>query len=169
MAEKKKAAKKQAAKRKAPAKKAAKKKASKKADLKTKPTVKSVSAFINDVENETRKRDAKTLLAAMKKITGEKPKLWGPTIIGFGTYHYKYESGREGDMLAVGFSPRKANMVLYVLGSLKGNEPLLKKLGPYKRGSSCLYVNKLEDVDMKVLERIIKKSYTQTLKNWPAE
>ena len=136
-----------------------------KAKLKTKPTIKSVTAFISNVENETRKSDAKVLLAMMKKITGEKPKMWGPTIIGFGQYHYKYESGREGDMLAVGFSPRKANMVLYVLGSL-GDEPLLNKLGKYKRGKSCLYVNKLDGVDMKILEKIVKKSYKTTKKKW---
>ncbi len=137
-----------------------------KAENKTKPTRVSVTAFINAVENETRRRDAKTLLAMMKKITGEKPKMWGPTIIGFGEYHYKYASGREGDMLLVGFSPRKANMVLYVMGSIAENDPLRKKLGKYKTGRSCLYVNKLEDVDPKVLEKIIEKSYKTTKKNW---
>jgi len=133
-----------------------------KADLKTKPTKVSVTTFINSVENEPRKRDAKTLLALMKKITGEKPTMWGPTIVGFGNYHYKYESGREGDMLTVGFSPRKANMVMYVMGSIPEDDPLRKKLGKYKTGKSCLYVNKLEDVDVKVLEKIIKKSYDET-------
>jgi len=133
-----------------------------KADLKTKPTALSVTGFINGVENDARKRDAKTLLAMMKKITGEKPKMWGPTIVGFGEYHYKYESGREGDMLNVGFSPRNANMVLYVMGSIPEDDPLRKKLGKYKTGKSCLYVNKLEDVDASVLEKIIKKSYDAT-------
>lgn len=161
------AARKKAVERKAPAKKTAKKK-SKKVDLKTKPTVQSVTAFIESVENEQRRSDAKTLLATMKKITGKQPKMWGPTIIGFDTYHYRYESGREGDMLAVGFSPRKANMVLYVLGSLDVNDPLLAKLGKYKRGSSCLYVNKLADVDEKVLNKIIEKSYKTTKKKWGA-
>ncbi len=87
-------------------------------------------------------------------------------MIGFGTYHYKYESGREGDMLAVGFSPRKANMVLYVLGSLGEDEPLLKKLGPYKNGRSCLYVNALDKVDLGVLEKIVAKSYKATKTQW---
>lgn len=161
-----------AAKRKAPAKnKTAKKNtpakmAGKKADLKTKPTVANVSAFIAGVENETRRKDAKTLLAMMKKVTGEKPKMWGPSIIGFGTYHYKYDSGREGDMLAVGFSPRKANMVLYVLGSLGDKEPLLEKLGPYKNGKSCLYVSALDKVDLSVLEKIVSKSYKTTKAKW---
>lgn len=139
-----------------------------KTDNKTKPTKVSVTAFINGVENETRRRDAKTLLAMMKKITGEKAKMWGPSIIGFGQYHYKYESGREGDMLLVGFSPRKANLVLYVLGSIAENDPLRKKLGKYKNGRSCLYVNKLDDVDLKVLEKLIEKSYKTTKKNWNA-
>ncbi len=149
-------------------KKTVKKPSKKKADLKTKPTGQSVTAFINSVENETRRRDAKTVLAMMKKITGEKPKMWGPTIIGFGEYHYKYESGREGDMLNVGFSPRKANLVLYVLGSLGDDESLLQKLGKYKTGRACLYVNKLEDVDVKVLEKMIKKSYDATKRKYRA-
>ena len=159
-----------AVKRKNPARKAAtkttKKKAPKKADLKTKPTSRSVAAFIEGVDNETRRKDAKSLLAMMKKATGEKPKMWGPSIIGFGEYHYKYESGREGDMLAVGFSPRKANMVLYVLGSLGADEPLLKKLGPYKHGKSCLYVTSLDKVDTSVLEKIVAKSYKATKAKW---
>ena len=135
---------------------------------KTKPTKVSVTAFINAVENDTRRRDAKTILAMMKKITGEKSTMWGASIIGFGKYHYKYASGREGDSLLVGFSPRKANMVLYVLGSIYENDPLLKKLGKFKTGRSCLYINKLEDVDLKTLEKLIEKSYKTTKKNWNA-
>ncbi len=135
---------------------------------KTKAAKASVTAFINAVENEIRRRDAKTLLAMMKKVTGETPKMWGPSIIGFGAYHYKYESGREGDMCLVGFSPRKANSVLYVLDSCASDEPLLKKLGKHKRGVGCLYINKLEDVDLGVLEKIIAKSYRDTKKKWAA-
>jgi hypothetical protein len=168
MTEKRKAAAKKpkpAAKKKAPAKKAAPK-ASKSADLKTKPTGVNVDAFIAAVENDTRRRDAKTLLSMMKKITGEKPVMWGPTMIGFGSCHYKYESGHEGDMFAVGFSPRKANMVLYVLGSTGEGEPLLKKLGPHKHGKSCLYVTDLSKVDLGVLEQIVEKSYKATKTKW---
>jgi Domain of unknown function (DU1801) len=139
-----------------------------KAENKTRPEKASVAAFINAVENETRKSDAKTILTMMKKVTGEKPVMWGPSIIGFGQYHYKYESGREGDSLNVGFSPRKANMVLYVLGSLKDDDPLLSKLGKHKRGRACLYINKLEDVDVKILEKIVGKSYKATKKRWAA-
>lgn len=158
-----------ATKKKAVARKAAQKtakKAAKKTEVKTKPTAASVTSFINAVENDTRRKDAKTLLAMMKKVTGEKAKMWGPSMIGFGEYHYKYESGREGDMLAVGFSPRKANMVLYVLGSLGEDEPLLKKLGPYKHGKSCLYVSSLDKVDTDVLEKIVAKSYKATKRKW---
>lgn len=159
-----------AAKKKAPAKTTAKKTAKKSvksgADNKTRPTEANVAAFIEAVESDTRRRDAKTLLAMMKKVTGETPRMWGPSIIGFGEYHYKYESGREGDMLAVGFSPRKANMVLYVLGSLGEDEPLLEKLGPYKNGKSCLYVTDLAKIDLAVLEKIVAKSYKATKAKW---
>ncbi len=134
-----------------------------KSDMKTKPNSKSVTAFINSVENETRKRDAKTLLAMMKRITGEKPTMWGPSIIGFGKYHYVYESGREGDMPIIGFSPRKASMSLYVLGSVR-DDSLFEKLGKHKRSVACLYVNKLDDIDLAVLEKIIAKSYKATQK-----
>jgi len=147
-------------------KKTAKKKAKAASDMVTVPTKASVAKFIDAVENETRRKDAKTLLAMMKKITCDKAVMWGPSIIGFGTYHYKYESGREGDFMLVGFSPRKANMVLYVLGSLKDDDPLLGKLGKFRRGRSCLYVNKLDDVDHGVLEKVIKKSYDTTKKYW---
>ncbi len=139
-----------------------------KAENKTKPEKTSVTAFIASVENDTRRRDAKTILALMKKLTGDKPKMWGPSIIGFGEYHYVYESGREGDTLNVGFSPRKANTVLYVLGSLKEDDPLFAKLGKFKRGSACLYINRLEDIDIKTLEKIITKSYMATQKKWGA-
>jgi Domain of unknown function (DU1801) len=139
-----------------------------KAENKTKPEKASVAAFINAVENETRKRDAKVILAMMKKVTGEKPVMWGPSIIGFGRHRYKYESGREGDGLDVGFSPRKASMVLYVMGSIPADDPLRKKLGKYKTGRSCLYINKLEDVDEKVLIKIIEKSYKATKQKWGA-
>jgi len=135
---------------------------------KTRPEKASVAAFINAVENETRKSDAKVILALMKKVTSKKPVMWGASIVGFGQYHYKYESGREGDSLNVGFSPRKANMVLYVLGSLKDDDPLLSRLGKHKTGRSCLYINKLEDINEKVLIKIIDKSYKATKKRWGA-
>ncbi|MEM8771037.1 MAG: DUF1801 domain-containing protein [Pseudomonadota bacterium] len=158
-----------AAKKTAAKKKTAKKTVKKTTDAVTVPNKASVAAFIDAVEDPQRKKDAKTLLAMMKKVTGEKPVMWGPSIIGFGKYHYKYESGREGDMLLVGFSPRKANSVLYVLGSLEDDEPLLAKLGKYKRGRACLYVNKLDDVDAGVLEKLVAKSYKNTAVKWGAK
>ncbi len=137
-----------------------------KSENKTRPTQNSVTAFINAVDHETRKKDAKTALALFKKVPGENPKIWGPSIIGFGEYHYKYESGREGDMLAVGFSPRKANMVMYVMGMIDDDDPLLAKLGKFKTGKACLYVSKFDDIDLKILEKIIDKSYKQTKKKY---
>ncbi len=137
-----------------------------KATNKTLPTKQSVSDFLKTVENVDRLRDAKTLLAIFKKITGKKATMWGPSIIGFGQYHYVYESGREGDMLIVGFSPRKANMVLYVLGSINDDDPLLEKLGTYKTGRACLYIKKLEDVNLPILEQIIEKSFAKTIEKW---
>ncbi len=142
-----------AAKKASPAKAAAKN-----AENKTRPTKADVSAFIDAVENETRRKDAKTLLAMMKKITGEQPKMWGPTIVGFGSYHYKHESGREGDMPIVGFSPRGAASVLYVASGDPGTDGLYRKLGKHSMGKSCLYIKRLDDVDMSVLEQIVSKS-----------
>ncbi len=150
------------------ASKAAKKTAKRNDNVVTVPHAASVTAFIDAVENDTRKQDAKTAVALFKKATGEKPKMWGPSIIGFGEYHYKYESGREGDMCNVGFSPRKANMVMYVMGTLGEDEPLLKKLGKYKMGKACLYVNKFDDIDLAVLEKMIAKSYKATKKKYGA-
>jgi len=134
---------------------------------KTKPTRASVTKFLNAVENERRRKDAKHLLGIMKEITGDKPVMWGDSIVGFGAYHYRYESGREGDMLLVGFSPRKANLVLYVLGCIDDDDPLLEKLGKYKRGRACLYLKTLDDVDEATLKKLIKKSYDKTKTRWP--
>lgn len=138
-----------------------------KANLKTVPTSKDVKAFIDSVENETRKKDAYELLDLMKEVTGLKPKMWGPSIIGFGEYHYKYESGREGDMLRIGFSPRKANSVLYVIPGYSDYSDLLDKLGKHKTGKSCLYFNKLDDIDRKVLKRIVEKGWSDMKKKYP--
>ncbi|MEO1013612.1 MAG: DUF1801 domain-containing protein [Pseudomonadota bacterium] len=152
------------------AKKTAAGSATKKAAARARTTPRSadVSAFIDAVENDTRRRDAKTLLQIMKDVTGEAPVMWGGSIIGFGGYHYKYDSGREGDSLNVGFSPRKANLVLYVMGSIADDDPLRDKLGKYKTGKACLYVNKLDDVDLDVLRRLIRKSYEATIAKWGA-
>lgn len=128
------------------------------ADLKTKPRKASVEKFIKSVKDEKKQADSFKVLELMKKITKEEPVMWGPSIIGFGTYHYKYASGREGDFFLTGFSPRKQNLTLYIISGFKEYDDLLKKLGKFKTGSSCLYINKLEDVDMKILTQLIKKS-----------
>lgn len=122
---------------------------------KTVPTSASVNAFIASVKNDTRRQDAKILTKMMQEISGEKPIMWGPAIIGFGSKHYKYDSGREGDMLRLGFSPRKANLALY----LKHDKALLARLGKHKTSVACLYINKLADVDMEVLGQLITASW----------
>ena len=126
---------------------------------KTQPTKASVTKFLNGIEHETRRADGKRLLAMFKEITGEKPVMWGESIVGFGQYHYKYDSGREGDFLMTGFSPRKSNLSLYVMDGFKERDALLKKLGKHKTGAACLYINKLADIDEKVLTTMIEKSY----------
>ncbi|NJC24124.1 hypothetical protein BJ994_003200 [Arthrobacter pigmenti] len=124
------------------------------AENKTMPTEASVQDFIATVPNERRRRDAETLLAIMERVTGLEPVMWGPSMIGFGSYHYKYATGREGDALATGFSPRSANLVLYGLTEAPGSAELLEKLGQHKTGAACLYINKLDDVDLGVLEQL---------------
>jgi hypothetical protein len=128
------------------------------ADNKTKPTKLSVAAFIDTLADETRRADAKALVKLMQSATGEKPTMWGTSIIGFGSYHYTYESGREGDMPLVGFSPRKAATVLYGMTGLSSSEALLAKLGKHTTGKGCLYIKKLTDVDQKTLEALVVKS-----------
>jgi len=128
------------------------------AENKTKPTKLSVPAFIAAVTDATRRADAKALVKLMQSATGEKPKMWGPSIIGFGSYHYKYDSGREGDMPLIGFSPRKAATVLYNMSGFSGSESLRAKLGKHTTGKGCLYIKKLAEVDQKVLETLVVKS-----------
>lgn len=129
------------------------------AKLKTTLNDKNVNDFLNGVENEQRREDAFTLLAIFKEITGEEPKMWGSSIVGFGSYHYAYDSGREGDWMATGFSPRKASMTLYLMNGFDDYEDLLDKLGKHKTGKSCLYITRLEQVDLEVLKEMICRSY----------
>jgi hypothetical protein len=131
------------------------------ADNKTKPTKLSVASFINALPDSARRADAKTLAKLMQSASGEKPKMWGSSIIGFGSYHYTYESGREGDMPLIGFSPRKAATVLYGMGS-KDSKALLSRLGKHTAGKGCLYIKKLADVDQQVLETLIRKAVAAT-------
>ena len=127
-------------------------------ELKTKKTEASVEDFLNEIEDEKKREDCKKVSAVMEKATGAKPKMWGASIVGFGTYNYKYASGREGEWMEVGFSPRKANLTLYIMSGFTEYDELLAKLGKYKTGKSCLYIKDLNDVDEKVLKQLIENS-----------
>lgn len=127
-------------------------------ELKTKQSDASVENFISTVSDEKKRDDCHAIAKLMKKVTKEEPKMWGPSIVGFGTYHYKYASGREGDWPLTGFSPRKQNLTLYIMPGFDKYEELMRKLGKYKIGKSCLYIKNLEDVDNAVLEKLIKSS-----------
>jgi hypothetical protein len=135
------------------------------AEIKTKVNDGDVEDFINSVSNEQKKEDGFKLLEIFKRLTGEKPKMWGSSIIGFGQYHYKSErSKQEGDWMLTGFSPRKQALTLYLMLGHSNYADLLKGLGKHKTGAGCLYINKLEDVDMDVLEELIKTSYSHMKK-----
>jgi hypothetical protein len=129
------------------------------AELKTKQTDESVTAFLNTIEEEQKRKDSFEVLKMMKQATGLPAKMWGPAIIGFGSYHYKYDSGHEGDMCIIGFSPRKQNITLYILNSDPAMPGLLEKLGKHKTGKGCLYIKKLSDVNTDVLREIIKTGF----------
>jgi hypothetical protein len=135
------------------------------AQNKTVPTNASVDKFVAGVENKRRRADALVLLQILGEVTGLVPKMWGPSIIGYGEYHYKYESGREGDFLAIGFSPRKASLSVYVGTKFDGADELYSSLGKHKRSKACLYINKLDDVDPDVLREILKRDFEWTLAN----
>ena len=128
------------------------------AELKTKKNENSVHDFLNAIDNEQRKSDCFELLEIMKNLTGEEAAMWGESMVGFGSYHYKYKSGREGDWFLTGFSPRKQNLTIYIMSGFEPFSAKINELGKYKTSSSCLYVKKLEDIDKKQLQHIIKKS-----------
>lgn len=136
---------------------------------KTRPTTADVDAFIDAVENDQRRQDARELLTMMQEITGEQPRLWGPSIIGFGEYHYRYDSGREGDFMRTGFAPRKQNLAVYIIPGFEPFQDLLNRLGKYKTGKSCLYINKLDDVDREVLRELIAESFDHMNRKYPPE
>lgn len=127
--------------------------------IKTQVTEASVTDFLNTVADDTRRTDCFAVAKLMQKITGKKPKMWGGAIVGFDQYHYRYESGHEGDMCMIGFSPRANALTLYVLHDIPQREALLARLGKHKTGKGCLYINKLADIDLKVLETLIRTSY----------
>jgi hypothetical protein len=125
---------------------------------KTRPTDNDVEAFLNSVEPDSKRQDSFRILEIMRQVTGEEPTMWGDSIIGFGSYHYKYASGREGDWFLAGFSPRKQNLTLYIMSGFDQYDTLLGNLGKYKTGKSCLYINKLEDVDEDMLRDLVQQS-----------
>ncbi len=128
------------------------------AELKTQPNDQSVEEFLNRVAEGTKRRDSFTILELLKQETGLEPVMWGDSIIGFGSYHYKYASGRQADWFLIGFSPRKRNLTLYIMSGFEGYDELLNKLGKHSTGKSCLYIKQLGDIDLEVLEELIGKS-----------
>lgn len=138
------------------------------AELKTKATEVQVADFIAAVPDPVRRADAETLCALMEKLTGLQPRMWGPTIIGFGSYRYTYDSGHSGEMCRIGFSPRKAEQVLYVLSGEAGEAEALARLGKHKTGKSCLYIKKLADVDADVLEDLVRAAIERMDRVYPA-
>lgn len=139
-------------------------------EAKTKPTQVSVDSYLAAIENDTRRKDCETLISLMKRITGCAPILWGPSIVGFDQYHYKYASGHEGDSCVVGFSSRKGDLSIYLLAGYEDAETkaLLAKLGKHKTGKACLYVKRLADIQLLVLEELIARSVAETRRRYPA-
>lgn len=139
------------------------------AENKTKATKASVTEFINSIDDKEKRADVRKVAAMMRRATGKRAKMWGSSIVGYGNYHYKYESGREGDFMLTGFSPRKQALTVYIIPGFSHFEKLMAKLGKYKTGRSCLYIKRLSDVDEKVLERLIDSSVKhmhKTYKTW---
>jgi len=128
------------------------------AEPKTKKTKASVSAFLNGIEDPQKRKDAKAIAKMMREITGKTAKMWGPSMVGYGSYRYKYASGREGDWFLTGFSPRKQALTLYIMSGFSCYDALLEKLGKYKTGKACLYIKRLEDVDLGTLRTLIERS-----------
>lgn len=137
------------------------------AELKTKPTGVSVKAYIDALEDETRRKDCRAIAALMKRVTGCAPKMWGPSIVGFGSYHYEYASGHSGDMCLTGFSSRGREIVVYLMSGGEEAEKLFSALGKHRRGKSCLYFKGLAGVDVTVLEKLVALCYAETRRRYP--
>ncbi len=131
------------------------------------PTKVSVETFVSGLDDEQRRREATALISMMKKVTGEEPVMWGSGIIGFGSYHYKYASGREGDAPRAGFSPRSAALTVYCMPGFAAHGDLLGRLGPHKTSVSCLYIRRLDDVDVDVLRAIVERSFAEMNRQYP--
>ncbi len=136
------------------------------AENKTQKTGASVAKFLASIKDETRRKDSVAVASLMKKVTGLKPEMWGPAIVGYGRYHYKYDSGREGDMPLVGFSPRNDALTLYLMAKFPGRDKLFAKLGKHKSRKACLYIKRLEDVDARVLENLIARTFAAMKKKY---
>ena len=134
---------------------------------KTKPTRVSVKSHISAIANEEQRTDAQTLVALMRRVTKQEPRMWGPTIVGFGSYHYKYASGHEGDSALTGFAVRGSELVVYTAESFEGRDVLLAKLGKHKTGKVCVYIRRLANVDLKVLETLVARSVADTKHRYP--
>lgn len=137
------------------------------AALKTRPTNASVDAFLDGIDPDDRREDARRLLSMMQRVTQEPPRMWGDRIVGFGSYHYRYASGREGDWPLVGLSPGKRNLTLYIMPGFDDYQPLLARLGKHRTGKSCLYLNKLQGIDMGALEDLIRQSVADMRRRYP--
>ncbi|HKK79058.1 MAG TPA: DUF1801 domain-containing protein [Phaeodactylibacter sp.] len=137
--------------------------------LKTQPNAREVAHFLEQVEDEQQRADSSTILQMMETATGEKAKMWGKSIVGFGQYHYKYDSGREGDWFITGFAPRKRQLSLYIMSGFDQYEALLQKLGKHKTGKSCLYIKRLDDIDKSVLRTLIEQSVQYMREKYPAQ
>lgn len=137
------------------------------AELKTRPTGASVEDFLNGIEDEQRRRDCFTVLELMRQATQAEPQMWGDSIVGFGSYHYRYTSGREGDWFLTGFSPRKQDLTLYIMSGFDEYDALLDGLGKHKTGKACLYIKRLEDVDLPTLQRLIQESVNHVARSNP--
>lgn len=131
------------------------------AEMKTRPSDDSVQAFLDSVENEQRREDSRQVLKLMQDVTGAEPRMWGPSIVGFGSYHYTYDSGREGDMCRVGFSSRADSISVYVVADTPAQKKLLAKLGKHKSAKACVYIKRLSDVDLEVLKAVIRESLAE--------
>lgn len=136
------------------------------AELKTKQNEENVLDFLHSVENEQRREDCNALLKLFTEVTNEPPKMWGQSIVGFGSYHYKYDSGREGDWFLTGFSPRKQNLTIYITAGFENYDEIMNELGKYKTGSSCLYIKRLSDIDTDKLKTLIEKSVSYMKKRY---
>ena len=136
------------------------------AEPKTKPTKESVAKFLNAIEDQTRRKDSKTVAKLMEEVTGYKPVMWGPSIVGYGSYHYKYTSGQEADWPRAGFSPRKQNLTIYIMGGFDNHQDLMEKLGKHTTSKGCLYIKRLDDIHLPTLKKLVQESVKYVKKKY---